>query len=188
LIVPHRDRVMLIAAKYVTVLALLAAALVLTAVIATVGILALEPLDGDTLPPGITAAGLLQVHGAGALKALAAVLLTLAYAAAAAVFTRSTIAAAIVTIVLLAAESFFGRAAPMLALGAPSIVPALLHALPGYHLGNLGMWIENGRALLVPLPSGPVAHSWPVSLGVLAAWIGGLVGLTVEAFRRQDLN
>ena len=188
LIVPHRERVMLMAGKYLTVLGLLAAAMVLTAVIVTVGAFLLEPLEGDGVPRGVSRGGLLAAHGEAVLKALPAVLLTLAYAAAASVLTRSTIAAAIITIVLVTAEGFFGRAAPLLALGLPSIVPTLVHVLPSYHVQNLTLWIEDGRALTLPLGEVRVSHSWPVSLAVVTAWIVGLVTLTVAAFRRQDLN
>ena len=189
LVVPHRGRVALIAGKYLMVLGLLLAGMVLGALVTVLGAFLVAPLDADPLPQGIGVMGLLEAHGRAALKMLPAVLLTLAYASAGAVLTRSTLAGAIIAIVLVTAEAVFGQVAPMLAMVvAPKVLEPLYHALPSYHLANLGTWIDSGRALGVPMPSGRVAHPWAVSLAVLTAWVGGLVALTVLAFRRQDLN
>lgn len=189
LIVPHRSRAQLIAAKYLTVLLLFAAAFVLTALISVIGVWAEDVATGDAVPAGITAGLLLREHGQGALAAMAPVFLTIGYASLAAILTRSTIAALVITIVALTVEQLLFTFAPILSLRYPSTIWALYHTLPGYHLANLAQWFTEGQALVRPLPpTGQVALSWGTSLAAAAAWIAATIGLTFAAFRRQDIN
>ena len=71
---------------------------------------------------------------------------------------------------------------------APGLVGPLYQALPGYHLGNLGTWIVEGRVLIIPFPSGPFSMAPAASLAIVAAWTLGLIALTFRVFRRQDIN
>lgn len=188
LIVPHRARNTLIAAKYVVALALLACGFTLAAIFFNLFGWIEDLATGDSIPAGIAAGALLQAHGLAALAALAPVLLTTAYVSLAAILTRSTVAALVIGLVITTVEQLFRAYAPFLALQAPALVEALYQALPGYHLANLGSWIVDGRALMVLFPSGPLSMAPMASLAILAAWILGLTALTFHVFRRQDIN
>ncbi|HEX8215997.1 MAG TPA: hypothetical protein VF577_00910 [Allosphingosinicella sp.] len=189
LIVPHRARARLLAAKYALVLILFAIAFMLAAMLFTAGVWTDDVMSGDPIPAGITFAGLAGAHGTAALGAIAPVLVTIGYASLAAILTRSMVGALIVSIVMIAVESIIGSFAPMLAMYLPSAMWALAHFLPGYHLANLASWIDSGEALSMPFPNGAVlALGWTASLAVVAAWIAGLTGAAFALFRRQDIN
>lgn len=189
LIVPHRARFALIAAKYVVVVALLAIAFALTALLSVLGTSLEDVITGDPLPAGITAGALFEVHGEAALSALAPGLLTVAYASLAAILTRSTIAALVIAIVAVSIEQLIFNFGPILYMKSPALVWGLYHALPGYHLDNLTRWIREGAGAVTEFPFGAtVALGWATSLAVTAAWIGGLAALTVASFKRQDIN
>jgi ABC-type transport system involved in multi-copper enzyme maturation permease subunit len=190
LIVPHRGRSSLIAAKYLTILLLFLITFTLSAIISLIGLTLEDVLSGDTLPAGITVGALLEVHGQAALASLAPALITLGYASLAAVLTRSTIAALVISIVAITVEQLFFNFAPLLSVKAPGLIWALVHILPGYHIANIGNWIAQGSAMQMPLPGNNslVSLSWPVSAAVAAAWVAGLTALTFGSFRRQDIN
>jgi hypothetical protein len=189
LIVPHRGRGALIAAKYAVSFGLLLAAFVLAAIICTLGSWLVDVIAGDPLPAGITAGGILRVHGETALASLAPALVAIGYASLAAVLTRSTLAAFVIALVAITFEQLFFTFGPMLSLKAPALVWALFNILPPYHLANLTSWIGEGKALVSVFPTGAALElSWATSLAVIAAWVGGLAGLTFLTFRRQDLN
>jgi ABC-type transport system involved in multi-copper enzyme maturation permease subunit len=189
LIVPHRSRATLIAAKYAVTIGLLYLAFLIAAPIVT-GLAWLEDvLTGDPIPEGITAAGLLWAHGQGLVASLPVVLFTVALVSLAAILTRSTTAAIIIGIVWVTLEQLFQGFGPLLAIYISGVVELLYQALPGYHLANLGQWIIEGEALAVPFPpSTVIAYDWSSSLAIVAAWILGLIALTFWRFQRQDIN
>jgi len=189
LIVPHRSRGALLAAKYAAVLILFAFAFVATALLSTAGTWADSVVNRGALPPGITAAALLREQGQGALAALGPLLVTVAYASLAAILTRSTIAALVIAIVAISVEQLLFTFGPILSMRFPAIVWPLYHALPGYHLGNLLEWIGQAKALSAEFPGGRiVSMHWTTSLAVVAGWIAASVGGAFTAFRRQDIN
>lgn len=189
LILPHRRRAGVIAAKYALILILFAIAFTIAAALFTVGVWADDVMTADPMPAGITAGALVQAHATAALAAIAPLLITMGYASLAAILTRSMIGALIASIVLIAVESIIATFAPMLAVYLPGAMWALLHALPGYHIANLANWIGSGEALAMPFPSGAVvALGWGTSLAVLAAWTAGLIGTAFAWFGRQDIN
>jgi ABC-type transport system involved in multi-copper enzyme maturation permease subunit len=189
LIVPHRARPTLIAAKYAVSIALLYAAFIAAALV-MMGITWLEDvLSGDPLPQGITFGSLAEANWLGFLATLAPVLLTIAYASFAAILTRSTTAALVIGIVVTTLEQLFRTFGPLLSFYMPVVVEFLYHALPGYHLANLTDWIVAGTPEIVPFPSGKmVSYGWEASLAIVAAWTVALVVLTFLRFRRQDIN
>ena len=188
LIVPHRSRTSLIAAKYAAALLLFAIAFALTAVVTTL-LTWLDAFLNASVPEGITVGALLEVHAKAALSALPPILVTIGYASLAAVLTRSTIAALVIAIVATTLEQLVAGFGPMLSVKFPALAPALFHALPGYHLSNLAEWIRDGVAESVPFPGGKVvALGWATSLAVVAAWVAALFGAVFAVFRRQDLN
>ncbi len=188
LIVPHRARTTLIAAKYVVVLALLACGFTLGAVLFNAFGWVEDIVTGDPIPAGIAAGALIEAHGLAALAAVAPALLTTAYVSLAAILTRSSVAALVIGLVVTTLEQLFRNFAPMLEPYAPTLVGALYQALPGYHLANLASSITDGRILEIPFPSGAFSAPWPASLVIVAAWTIVLAGLTFWSFRRQDIN
>lgn len=189
LVVPHRARGSLIAAKFAITLLLLYAAFIATGLLMIVMAYVADLVVGDPIPAGITAGALAEAQWIGAVKALPPVLLTVAYTALAAVLTRSMIAALVIGLVVTTAEQTFLGLAPMLAYYAPRLVSILYQLLAGYHFENLASWIQNGAAYEVRLPeTGPIAMRWMISLAAIAAWVGGLAALTWLSFRRQDIN
>jgi len=189
LILPHRSRSSLLAAKYILILTLFVLTFTLAAGISTAGTWLEDRLTGDIIPAGITGAALLEAHRNSALAAVAPALLTIAYASLAAVLTRSTIAGLVVVIVAVTVEQMLFNAAPYLSMRAPDLIWGLYHGLPGYHVGNIENWIHKGAALTTKLPgAGIVALPLATSLAAVAAWIGAMVSLTFVAFKRQDIN
>ena len=189
LVVPHRARGALIAAKYGLVLVFLYAAFLLTAVL-MVGAGLVEDLATATpTPDGVTAAALLHAHGLGIAASLAPLLLTIAYTSLAAVLTRSMVAALAIGVAVTTLEGLIVNFGPIGSFYAPGLSWALYHALPGYHLANLGHWVGEGGSLRVPFVGiGVVALGWQVSAAAAGGWIVALAALTLGSFKRQDLN
>ena len=188
LIVPHRARSSLIAAKYVVALALLICGFALGAFLFNFLNWLKDLATGTPIPAGITAGALLKAHGLAFLAALAPILFTTAYTSLAAILTRSTVAALVIGLVITTLERLFRFFAPMLEPYASGLVGGLYQVLPGYHLANLGEWLTEGRVLVVPFPSGAFSMAPAVSLAIVAAWTLGLIALTFRVFRRQDIN
>jgi ABC-2 type transport system permease protein len=189
LIVPHRGRATLIAAKFVVIFLLFLAALLATAAISLFFTWLEGVVSGHPAPTGITASAIVETHARTALAGLAPFLFTLASISLAAVLTRSMVAALVIGIVVATLEQLFLTLGPMLSFYAPGLVWTLYHALPGYHLANLASWILEGTARQSAFPDGRiVALGWTTSLAVAAAWTGGLGAATFAAFKRQDIN
>jgi ABC-2 type transport system permease protein len=189
LVVPHRARGALLAAKYGIVLAFLYAAFLLTGLL-MLGAGWLEDVaTGTATPAGVTAAALLRAHGEGMAASLAPILLTIGYTSLAAVLTRSMVAALAIGIAVTTLEGLFVNFGPMGSFYAPGLTWALYHVLPGYHLANLEHAVVEGSSLSVPFPgTGVLALGWQVSAAAAAGWIALLSALTVASFKRQDLN
>lgn len=188
LIVPHRARGSLIAAKYVVALTLLVCGFALGAAAFNLLNWLKDLATGTPIPAGITAGALLKVHGLSALAALVTILFTAAYASLAAILTRSTIAALVIGLAITTLERLFRFFAPMFEPHAPGLVDGLYQLLPGYHLANVSEWLIEGRVLVVPFPSGPFSMAPGASLAIVAAWTLVLIALTFRVFRRQDIN
>jgi ABC-2 type transport system permease protein len=188
LIVPHRARATLIAAKYVVAVALLICGFLFGAFLFNLLNWLKDLATGTPVPPGITAAALVRSHGLGFLAALGPLLLSVAYTSLAAILTRSTVAALVIGLVITTMERLFRFFAPMLEPHAAGLVDGLYRLLPGYHLANLSEWLTEGRVLVVPFPSGPFSMTPGISLAIVAAWTLVLVALTFRVFRRQDIN
>lgn len=189
LIVPHRSRPVLLAAKYAVTLGLLYLAFLIAAPIVS-GLTWLEDvLTGDPIPNGIAAGGILWVHVEGLLSGLPTVMFTVALVALASILTRSTTAAIIIGIVWVTLENLLQAFGPVLDMYLGGAIEGLYRILPGYHLANLNHWVMAGKAIDVPFsPTSIVSYDWTTSLAFAAAWIGGLAALTFWRFGRQDIN
>jgi hypothetical protein len=189
LIVPHRRRDSLIAAKYALTAILFAISFTLTAAIVTGLSVAGDMLGGGTTPDGVTAAALWDMHGKAALAAVAPVLIAICYASLAAILTRSTVAALVIAIVMTTIEQLIYGFGPQLSVKFHSVVWPLYHVLPGHHIANLAEFVREGEALKRAFPGGRfVELGWTTSFGVLLAWIAALWGATFATFGRQDIN
>jgi ABC-2 type transport system permease protein len=188
LIVPHRARSSLIAAKYVVALALLAIGFTLGAALFNLLSWLKDLATGTPVPEGITAGALLRAHGLAALAALGPLLFSAAYMSLAAILTRSMVAALVIGLVITTLERLFRFFAPMLESFAPGLIGGLYRGLPGYHLANLSEWLTGGRVLEVPFPSGTFSMAPAASAAIVAAWTLALIVLTFRVFRRQDIN
>jgi ABC-type transport system involved in multi-copper enzyme maturation permease subunit len=188
LIVPHRARTTLIAAKYAISFILLAIGFTLAALLFNLFGWAEDVVTGDPIPAGVAFGALLKAHGAGALAALPAVLLTMAYVSLAAILTRSTVAALVIGLVVTTVEQLFFNFAPMFEPYAPSLIGAFYQVLPGYHVANAANVISQGPILEIPFPSGTFSTSFATSLAIVGAWTVVMVALTFWSFRRQDIN
>ena len=173
LIVPHRARNSLIAAKYVVALALLACGF-------TARRHPVQPARAGSrisrpatpIPAGIAAGALLQAHGLAALAALAPILLTTAYVSLAAILTRSTVAALVIGLVITTLEQLFRFFAPMLDTPGPGPGRRALSGAARLSSRPISAsWIAEGRTLIVPFPSGPFSMAPAASLAIVAAWI-----------------
>lgn len=181
LIVPHRRRLWLIAAKYVVVVGLLMAAFLAMAILAVIFGFLGPAIRGLPVSDGIGFGALLAAHARMALVALISTLLSVGYGSAAAVVLRSTLGGAIVSVVAVTAEGALGATGPLLNR-------TLFLALPSYHIANLNSWILNGFAAPAILPSGILQLPWTTSLAVVGSWIVVLFAVTTITFDRQDLN
>ena len=189
LIVPHRRRASLIAAKYALTILLFAISFSLTAALLIGLNLADDALTGDTVPAGLSVASLWGAHSKAALASVAPLLIAVGYASLAAILTRSTIAALVVAIAATSIESIVYSFGPPLALNFPSLVWSLYHLLPGHHIANLAEYIRTGHSQKRAFLDGRVVDlSWTASLGILIAWAAALYSATFAAFRRQDIN
>ena len=188
LIVPHRSRHSLIAAKYVVAVGLLICGFALGAFLFNLLNWLKDLATGTPIPAGITAGALFKAHGLAFLAVLGPILFSVAYTSLAAILTRSTIAAMVIGLVITTVERLFRFFAPMLESFAPSVIGGLYQVLPSYHLANLAEWLTEGQVLVVPFPSGPFSMAPGASAAIVAAWTIGFVLLTFRLFRRQDIN
>lgn len=182
LIVPHRSRLLIIAAKYVVIVLGLAASLLAFGVLAILLQVINSLLDGTGVP-AVDWGAMLGRHAAVWAQALLSLSLIAAYAALASVILRSTAGGIVVTAVL------------FIVLSLPGVLWVQLSALayrlsPAYAVPNLQSWAVGQRAQMVPLPGGvpPLADGWATSLGVAGIWLLGLAALATLIFRRQDFN
>jgi ABC-type transport system involved in multi-copper enzyme maturation permease subunit len=188
LIVPHRSRTTLIAAKYIATLALLTIGFALASFLFNAISWLIDLVTNDPIPAGVTGGALLRAHGIGALSAVAPVFVTIAYVSLAAILTRSSVAALVIGLVVTTIDQVFRGLAPMLEPYAPLLVNLLYPVLPGYHTANIANWLSTGQVLEVPFAAGPFSTSVGASLAVSGGLTIVLVALTFWSFRRQDIN
>jgi hypothetical protein len=112
------------------------------------------------------------------------------YAAVAAIFSRSILGGIGVGFGLTFVESLLPLG--LMLVGSLLRVPEIagLYLLtPAYNIRNAGTWLLRGNGELFQvsgLAFGP--NDLSLSLGILTAWVVGLIGLTIYLFRRQDIT
>lgn len=197
-VIPRSKRIPLILVKFATLSLLIMIAFALVSVIMVIGVKILLLISGGSYGPSLTVHVLGQFLRDYLFKASLAFISSLimaAYAALAAILTRSIMGGLIVGAVI----TFVEMALLDIAL---RIIAHFLHfpqilnvhrATPIYNLNNVTSWINDHHAfnLNVDYGSGKsVVLSDPLlfSIVVLAAWVFGLIGLTLYLFRRQDIT
>jgi hypothetical protein len=181
LVVPHRSRLVLLAAKYgATLLFLLLSYLVTVAVY-----LMLELIGGallrEPVPSSVNWGEFFEAHTASFVATVITTAFTVAVTATIAVLARSTVAAALGGVVLIILEQLVG----IRLLG---VSETAYRFFPFNNLGNLYNWLFEGGPRRIPIEGGAIADHWTFSLAVVLGVAAALVALTVGAFRRQDLN
>jgi len=122
--------------------------------------------------------------------ALVSTLIVAAYAALAALLTRSIAAGLLISFGVAILENI----TPIVL----NVIGSLAHRreealnlyrfVPTYNLDNIASWAEKGTAAGLIYPPGFSAQPGPAfSVAVLALWVVGLIALAVFLFRRQDI-
>jgi len=195
-VVPRNRRALLIVIKFLALGAFIVTAFVLMSILWTVGTGVLSRIAGMPYGPTLTGDVLADFAGDYALAAALAFTSTIiaaGYAALAGMLTRSILGGVLVGFAITFVENLL---APVLALiGLLLDIPRIVHLYrltPGYNLLNVSSWINSDKAIEWTIQVSDKARytmtdSLAFSIFVLAAWVVGLVGLTIFLFRRQDI-
>jgi len=195
-VVPRNRRALLILIKFLALGAFIVTAFVLMSILWTVGTGVLSRIAGMPYGPTLTGDVLADFAGDYALAAALAFTSTIiaaGYAALAGMLTRSILGGVLVGFAITFVENLL---APVLALiGLLLDIPRIVHLYrltPGYNLLNVSSWINSDKAIEWTIQVSDKARytmtdSLAFSIFVLAAWVVGLVGLTIFLFRRQDI-
>jgi ABC-2 type transport system permease protein len=196
-LIPRNRRVALILNKFLALSVFVIFAFALMSVLLTVGMGLLRAIAGASYGPEITgevlrttAADYARSAGLGFLSTLIAA----GYAALAGMFSRSILGGVLVAYGLTIAENLSLVALLLIAIFLDfRTIVHLYRFLPGYNLQNLDSWFRIGEPAPLEIAfSGTdrlvVRDSAEFSALVIAAWVVGLIGLTVYLFRRQDIT
>jgi len=195
-VVPRNRRSLLIVIKFLALGAFIVTAFVLMSILWTVGTGVLSRIAGVPYGPSLTGGVLADFAGDYALAAALAFTSTIiaaGYAALAGMLTRSILGGVLVGFAITFVENLL---APVLALiGLLLDIPRIVHLYrltPGYNLLNVSSWINSDEAIEWTIQVSDKARytmtdSLAFSIFVLAAWVVGLMGLTIFLFRRQDI-
>ena len=195
-VVPRNRRSLLIVIKFLALGAFIVTAFVLMSILWTVGTGVLSRIAGMPYGPTLTGDVLADFAGDYALAvalAFTSTIIAAGYAALAGMLTRSILGGVLVGFAITFVENLL---APVLALiGLLLDIPRIVHLYrltPGYNLLNVSSWIKSDEAIEWTIQVSDKARytmtdSLAFSIFVLAAWVVGLVGLTIFLFRRQDI-
>jgi ABC-type transport system involved in multi-copper enzyme maturation permease subunit len=189
---PRRRRAALMLSKFAVLTAVLVVSFLLTSIAAVAGQAVLRQLAGLAYGPEPTGAVLsafateyLQTAFLGIIS-----LLILAGAAAlAAILTRSVLGAMLLGFgfSVLDSVSFLILALLGHLFRRPELV-GLFRFTASYNLENAMSWLRAGSAYVPDVPGFTGEPALAFSLALLFLWAGGLIGLAVWAFRRQDIT
>lgn len=196
-VAPRNRRSLLILVKFLALGVFIVAAFVLMSILWTAGVGLLTRIAGVSYGPSISGAVLADFAGDYALAAALAFTSTLiaaGYAALAGMLTRSILGGVLVGFAATFLESL--SIAGLALIGYLLDVPRIVHLYrltPGYNLLNVASWINEDKAMEMTIDVGSkvsytIADSLSFSILVLAAWVCGLISLTVFLFHRQDIT
>ncbi len=188
---PYVSRAALIAVKYITLAALVMLTFVLLSVVLIIGVGVVEIVAGGSYPPALDAVVLRQFIGGYLLQASVTFIGTLigsAFAAVAAMLTRSILGGVIGGLFFVFAEFGFltGVTALGLLIGVPGIAD-LVRFTSTFNIANISSWALYGQPSQ-SLVQGTRVNSPAESFFILILWLVGLVGATMVIFQRQDLS
>lgn len=196
-IIPRNRRVPLILNKFVTLGVFVVVAFALMSVLLTLGMGLLRAIADAPYPPELSASVIRTTasdYTRSAVLGFISTLIAAGYAALAAMLTRSILGGVLVAYAVTFAENLSAVGLIVIAffLDFPGILQ-LYRFTPGYNLLNLDAWIRTGAGNPIVLDYGAsnrveLADSFGFSAVVIAAWVVGLIGLTVYLFRRQDIT
>jgi hypothetical protein len=189
-LVPRSRRVALILTKLATLTVVVMIALVSTSVIVGVGQGLGHKIAGLAYGPPLTGKVLADFAGdyvREALLGMMSLLILAAFAASAALFTRSILGGLLFGFGFSILEPSEFWLVLGIVFSKPEIVN-LYRFMPTYNLNNVRSWLVTHRALAA-VPSGFTAQpSLAFSCGMLALWLLGLTALAILVFQRQDIT
>ena len=191
-IVPRRSRYALIISKQIVLVTLIVLAFLLTSVV-TVSIQTVRHLlAGLTYNPEISSLSLVeffQVYLREAGFAITSLILMTAFAAIAAILTRSVLGSLLISFGLSILElvsglllAFFGYL-----IKVPELVDAY-RFMPSYSIENIRSWLVEETAYMAPLPEFTASPTLLFSTIILVFWIFGSSVLAIWLFNRQDIS
>ncbi|MFC1936467.1 ABC transporter permease [Chloroflexota bacterium] len=191
-IIPRSQRARLILAKYIVLISLVAASLLVTGLIMAGGFAVNHNILDMGYGPELnweTFSDFLVDYGQQFLLGLLSLLILAGFAALAAILTRSILGGLLASLGLSVIEPMslgllmFIRSI----INAPEIINIYVLA-PSFHIDNARSWF----LLDIPLAASYVPANTAISLGlslfILAIWAFGLTGLAVFLFQRQDIT
>lgn len=190
-IVPRGSRTPLIAAKYITMMAMIFIAFNAMAIIAGIGSNLISVAIGSGIQPAEIPAEFVRDYALQVTNAMIATLLATSYTAIAAMLTGSILFSVIGGFLL----TLLDQAAIVLVLtmtgqilGRPDII--VLHQyFPSYNLANISAWATTGTGYTYPtLALYAEPHRPETSLLILLVWIVGVLSLTITIFRMRDIG
>lgn len=192
--VPRHQRTALVLIKFLVVGVFVVVAFVTMSIILAVGWWPLTEIAGTDYGPPISGdvlADFAEDYSIQASITFTSTIIAAGYAALAGMLTRSILGGVLVAFGLTVAEGASLLAFALLAwlLDIPEIVH-IYRFLPFYNLLNVATWINDDRPERLVMEDFDINHadSLEFSLVVLAAWVIGLMTLTVLLFRRQDIT
>lgn len=188
---PYVSRTHLLFAKYIVLSCLILLAFALLSVILAVGGAIVNGLAGAPTLPILTFEVVTTFVRNYLLQAGATLIGTFigtAFAALAAILTRSMLGGAIAGLFFILVELGFMTSVTVMGIifNTPQIAD-LIRFTSAYNVPNISSWVIYGQPL-TPLVQGVRVNSPLESLFVLLMWVIGLVGVSLFVFRRQDLE
>lgn len=191
-IIPRSDRVRLILAKYIVLIAMVAVSIMATGIISAAGFAINHSIMGMPYGPVVTWDTInefLVVYGQQFLLGLLSLLILAGFAALAAMLTRSILGGLLVGMGFSVVEPMSLALLSFLQsiFRQPGIIKLYL-AMPSFHIDNARSWFLEKMPLTANyLPDG-VDISLALSLVLLTVWAFGLTGLAALLFQRQDIT
>ncbi|MBN1681907.1 MAG: hypothetical protein JW966_16640 [Anaerolineae bacterium] len=195
--VPRRHRVSLILIKFLALGVFVVVAFVSMSIIFAAGWGVLTEIAGVPYGPALSGDVLTDFaedYLLQASQAFTSTIIAAGYAALAGMLTRSILGGVLVGVGITFLENLLILILALIGwfLGFYKIVH-LYRLTPGYNLLNVNMWVTENHAQRVTMFEDSrhlivMSDTLAFSLVVLAAWIVGLITLTVVLFQRQDIT
>jgi ABC-type transport system involved in multi-copper enzyme maturation permease subunit len=191
-IVPRRSRWALIVSKQIVLVAIIVLAFFLTSVVTVFFQAIRHGLAEIAYQPAFSTQAIsdfLQLYLREAGFGIISLFLMSAFAAIAAILTRSVLGSLLIALGLSVLELVSGLLLAF--IGHFINWPALVNAyqfMPSYSIENIRSWLVNNIAYTAPLPEFAANPSLFFSLMVLGVWLLGSTGLAIWLFQRQDIT